>query len=394
MRILYSAIDQRVPSAHGGAVHVTAVAEGLAALGHEVHVLASPGDSAFPAGAVHWWPVRPPFGLRQLRLLRARRVLRLARRLRPDVIMERYYNFGGEGVLAARRLGTLAVLEVNAPAIDYPGSLKQRLDAWLLVRPLERWRTWQCRATDLIVTPTARILPPGIPRSRVLEAEWGADVVRFRPDAVGAVPFQRAAGETVVIFVGAFRAWHGAVQLVHAIRQLRARGRTDVKAVLVGDGPEFARVRAAADGVDGVILTGALPHEAIPACLAAADVGVAPFDVTGHPALAIDFYWSPLKIFEYMASGLPVVVPRIPRLADVVRDGREGFLYDAADPDGLAGAIQRAADSSQRACMGAAARERVAACFSWQRHCAVLDEAIRAAQANALTRSPRDRTPD
>ena len=385
MRILYTAIDQQVPAAHGGAVHVTAVADGLAALGHDVHVLASPGDTPFPSGPVRWWPMRPPLGTRQLRVLRAGHVLRLARELRPDVIMERYYNFGGEGILAAHRLGTVAVLEVNAPVIDHHGSLKRRVDAALLVRPMERWRNWQCRHSDLIVTPTARILPPGIPPDRVLEAEWGADVVRFRPDASGPVPFRRSPGEVVVVFVGAFRAWHGAVQLVDAMRQLRARGRTDIKAVLVGDGPELARVRAASAALDNVIVTGALPHEAIPACLAAADAGIAPFDVSGHPALAIDFYWSPLKIFEYMASGLPVVLPRIPRLSEVVRDGREGVLYDATEPDGLAAAIARAVDSGQLDQMGAAARDRVVARFSWQQHCALLDVAIRA----TLDRAPR-----
>ena len=62
MRVLYSAIDQRVPGAKGGSVHVTAVAEGLAALGHEVHVLASPGDGPFPEGAVRWTAMTPPLG--------------------------------------------------------------------------------------------------------------------------------------------------------------------------------------------------------------------------------------------------------------------------------------------------------------------------------------------
>ena len=47
----------------------------------------------------------------------------------------------------------------------------------------------------------------------------------------------------------------------------------------------------------------------MPACLAAADIGVAPFDVAAHAPLALGFYWSPLKIFEYMAAGLPVVAP-------------------------------------------------------------------------------------
>ena len=50
MRILYVAIDQTVPGTLGGSVHVTAVAEGLAALGHDVHVLAAPGPSLFPGG--------------------------------------------------------------------------------------------------------------------------------------------------------------------------------------------------------------------------------------------------------------------------------------------------------------------------------------------------------
>src|SRR5688500_15563501 len=93
MRVLYSAIDQQVPAAHGGSVHVTAVAEGLSALGHDVHVLATRGKSAFPAGAAAWSDVSPPFGARRLRLGRASTVFRHAKAFRPDVIIERYYNF-------------------------------------------------------------------------------------------------------------------------------------------------------------------------------------------------------------------------------------------------------------------------------------------------------------
>ena len=47
--------------------------------------------------------------------------------------------------------------------------------------------------------------------------------------------------------------------------------------------------------------------------LAAADIGVAPFDVAAHRPLSLGFFWSPLKIFEYMASGLPVVAPAVDR---------------------------------------------------------------------------------
>ena len=91
----------------------------------------------------------------QLRLLTTVRVRDIARQLRPDVVIERYYNFGGEGMLAARAVGALAVLEVNAPVIDYPGSAKVWLDRALVVAPMRRWREWQCAAADLIVTPDA-----------------------------------------------------------------------------------------------------------------------------------------------------------------------------------------------------------------------------------------------
>jgi glycosyltransferase involved in cell wall biosynthesis len=379
MKILYAAIDQSVPDAHGGSVHVTAVAEGLAALGHQVQVLATPGPRPFPGGPVEWRAMRPPFGVRQLRFLRAPEVLQLARSLRPDVVIERYYNFGGEGLLAARRVGALAVLEVNAPIVDYPGSRKRMLDALLIVQPMRRWRDWQCRAADLIVTPSIKILPGDVSRAKVLQTEWGADTVRFHPGVKGTAPFPRTPSDTVVVFVGAFRPWHGAIHLVDAIRRLRDRGRSDIKAVLIGDGPELAAVRQAAEGLSEVVLTGPLPHDQVPAFLAAADIGAAPFDLAAHPPLAQDFYWSPLKIFEYMASGLPVVCPRIPRLAHLVRDGEEGVLYDAGHPVELAGAIERLADPGVRRRLGAAARARAVEHFSWEHHCLLLDASIRAA---------------
>ena len=69
MKILYAAIDQTVPGTLGGSTHVQAVAEGLAALGHEVHVAVRAGDTAV-AGTVTWHDIRTPFGSPNLRLAR------------------------------------------------------------------------------------------------------------------------------------------------------------------------------------------------------------------------------------------------------------------------------------------------------------------------------------
>jgi glycosyltransferase involved in cell wall biosynthesis len=370
MKVLYSAIDQAVPGTKGGSIHVAAVAEGLAALGHDVTALIAPGDGARPS-AVRWIPMAPPLGSPHLRLLRSGAIATLARGIRPDAIVERYHNFGGEAIRLARPLGAVGVLEVNAPVVDHPGSSKALLDRAMLVEPMRRWRErlW-----------TAAILPHSVPASRVCVLEWGADTDRFRPGAPGQAPFTRTGATMLAVFAGAFRSWHGAIHLVEAIKILRSRGRTDIGAVLIGDGPERPRVQEAAAGIDTIAFTGAIPHDRMPAALAAADIGVAPFDVDAHAPLSLGFYWSPLKMFEYMASGLPVVAPAVDRIASLVADGKEGVLYGGGHAHALAQALLTLADPEVRRRMGAAARERAVREYSWTAHCRALVHAIEAAR--------------
>lgn len=371
-KIVYCATDQTVPGTKGGSTHVLAVAEGLAALGNEIHVAAHEGDGGFPANGVHWHAIGTPLGKPTLRMMRTFAVDRLIRRVQPDIIIERYHNFGGESL----RTPGWHVLEVNAPIVDYPGSPKQRLDRALLVEPFRRWRDWQCRVADRFVVPTRTILPDWIPSEKIHETEWGVDTGQFRPGAAPPpgmkVPFTRD-GRLVVIFIGAFRAWHGVRHLVRAMKLLKDDGRNPLPhAVLIGDGPERAPAEAdaRAGGLDASItFTGALPHDLLPACLAQADIGVAPFDTAAHAPLSLAFYWSPLKVFEYMAAGLPVVAPDIPRLRQILGAGEAGLLYDAANPRGLAEAIAALAEPSRRAALGAAARARAERDYSWRSHC-------------------------
>jgi glycosyltransferase involved in cell wall biosynthesis len=379
MKVLYSAIDQVVPGTMGGSVHVTAVAEGLAALGHDVTALVTRGAGAPPASAVRWVGMPPPLGSTHLRLVRSRSIAALARDERPDVIIERYHNFGGEAIRAARALGAVAVLEVNAPVIDYPGSRKALLDRLLLAEPMRRWREHLCRIADVIVSPSAAILPHGVPAANVAVLEWGADTTQFRPGA-GEPIAGRGPARTLAVFAGAFRNWHGAINLVRAIRLLESRGRTDIGALMIGYGPEWERVRADAGSSPLIQFTNAIPHSRMPGALAQAEIGVAPFDIAAHGPLALGFYWSPLKIFEYMAAGLPVVAPAVDRIPSLVGHEGEGLLYDPSVSTSLADALVRLADDPPlRARLGAAARERAVAQYSWAAHCRALEAAMRRA---------------
>jgi glycosyltransferase involved in cell wall biosynthesis len=380
MRILYVATDQVVPGSTGGSVHVEEVARGLAALGHELHVVARPGTGALGDG-VHVHAPRPLLPHRALRWTARPFLGRLLEQHGIEVVLERYYNFGGEGVRAAARAGIPSVLEVNSPVRDHPGSLKAALDRALLIRPMQKLREGQCRLAAALVTPLPAILPETVPRDKVFAIHWGANVERFRP---GRAPEGDAArlklppGARVAVFSGSFRHWHGAEPLARtAARVLQHPKGREAFFLFLGAGPELKAVARTVEQLgigERVHLAGTVPYAEMPHYLSLAHLGVAPFQPSRHGQLQLGFYWSPLKIFEYMASGLPVVTLDIDPLRDIVRHGREGLLVREGDGEGLAEAILRlVAGPDQAAEMGRAARERVVERYSWQAHCRQLE---------------------
>ncbi|HSD11263.1 MAG TPA: glycosyltransferase family 4 protein [Candidatus Binatia bacterium] len=382
MRILYVASDIPLSANHGGAVHVREVASGLAELGHAVRVVVK-GRAGEPQRSQE-----PGFQVRRvlrgvpgrvLRLLSLPAVAREVRDFRPDTIIERYYNFGGEGVVCANRHSLPAVLEVNSPLIEYQGSLKARLDR-LLGSPLRRWREYLARNVAAFVTPSAAILPSFVPRDRIHELPWGANTERFRPDVLPArVP--QTEGRTVVAFVGSFRPWHGARMLVEAAAELRRMSAHVPLFLMIGDGPERRAIeqRARTSGhCANFHFVGSVPYAEVPSCLRLAQIGVAPFEPRRHRYLEIDFYWSPFKVLEYMAMALPVVTIDVPALRRVVRPGAEGILFPEGDIHALASALRRLIEAPEEArAMGLAARQRAVEHFSWRKHCAALEEILR-----------------
>ena len=374
MRILYVASDQVVPGRTGGSVHVLEVSRGLAARGHEVHAVVHrrPGSpNGEESDGVRWHRIEwsPPHRVFRFRAYPAVRAI--AEAVHPDVLMERYYNFGGEGIRVAAEKRIPSLLEVNSPVVDHPGSVKGALDALTLVRPLRRYREALCRRAAALVAPIPEIVP-AFARAKTEAVTWGANVEAFRPDVDGGA-FRRSLGvspeTTVVVFSGSFRPWHGVQVLEEAARRLVHR--EDLFFLLAG-GPRPEEAR----GYRGRHL-GAVAYAAMPSVLAAGDVGVAPYDTARLAQLRLGFYWSPLKIFEYMAAGLPAVtIPRFP-LTDIVRDGQEGCHFREGDPGSLAETLVRlAADPVLRRTLGRKARVRVVERYSWAHHCQQLEAVL------------------
>lgn len=395
LRLLYVAAGIPAPGSVGGSTHVMEVTTGLARRGHTVVTIAGRAAASRPPD----WPasatlINVPVP-KALALCTLPAVWRAGRRLRPDVVIERSYNLAGAGLLFAARHRLPAVLEVNAPLWDPPGSPKDRLDRRLPGRPLRRWARWQARQAARIVAPLPEAVTVLTPHPGIVRLPWGANTDLFDPARVAEDERQRLRAAlgippaaTVAAFAGSFRGWHGVDAFLEASRPLLAE-RDDLHLLLIGHGERWpaAQTLAAEPPFAGrVTLTGALPYEQMPRHLALADLAVAPFDLAAHaPLRQIGFYWSPLKVFEAMAMALPVVIPAIPELEAIVRDGSEGTVFPSGDTAALTRALTWHLDHpAERRALGRRARARVVAHYSWAAHCRALEElllALRAEQA-------------
>src|SRR5262249_41671636 len=101
--------------------------------------------------------------------------------------------------------------------------------------------------------------------------------------------------------------------------------------------------------------------------------------------------FSPLKVYEYMAAGLPVIASRIGQLEEVIEHGVTGWLVPPGDANALALGIQglRASPASFRKRLGAAARCYVLQCHSWD---AVGQQILELAGLEPATEGRRQRT--
>jgi glycosyltransferase involved in cell wall biosynthesis len=129
----------------------------------------------------------------------------------------------------------------------------------------------------------------------------------------------------------------------------------DLDLVVVGDGPERARLEAMAGAVaqGRVHFLGQTENPQRP--LAAADMVVLPSDTEGQPRVAV----------EAGLSGLPVVATRVGGVGEIIVEGITGLLVPPGDPSGLAEAMTAALAARER--MGSAARRHCAARFDLSR---------------------------
>jgi glycosyltransferase involved in cell wall biosynthesis len=339
----------------GASVHMAELVSALARRGAEVLLLPSSvaTDAELAPRGVTIEPLPP-----------AAEAEWLEGRLRAfgaEVLYERFALHSATGATVAARLRIPYVVELNSPLPEE--AVRYRT----LARPRQARRLERAvlAGADLVLAVSGPVA--AYARAR------GALRVEVCPNAVDPARFSASfeKAEPRCVFVGTLRPWHGTGTIAEAWRLL---GSGAPPLLVVGDGPGRAALEAA-----GAEVIGPVAHSQVPELLATAAIGLAPYaaDAPG--------YFSPLKLFEYLAAGLAVVAGAIPGVREVV--GPEAaVLVRPGDPEALAAAVSELArDEGRRASLTRAGRELVVACHTWDaraRRILVLMSELRLAAAS------------
>lgn len=417
MRIAYLCADLGVPvlGHKGASVHVREFTDALVEIGHQVHVFAAAGmkgdtltlapsmlaaltvlapspetdalaqrmassvlrvglprDAARVRSEIRHLLADPEFAARALPALRE---------FQPELLIARHSLFSVAGAELARALGLPHVLEVNAPLSEE----RRRYWELSLAELAERAERSAFAAADVLLAVSEAIrsyvVRQGADPGRVAVMPNGVDPRRFHPEVDPSPVRERyqLQGKLVVGFVGSLKPWHGVAMLLDAFDGVRtiladpnhragdsARTLDALHLLVVGDGPERAALeqRAHALGLGGqVTFTGLVSHDEVPHYVAAIDIAVAPY-------LAVDgFYFSPLKVMEYLAAGRPVVAPMLGQIPSLLRGpgAPRGLLYPPDDRRALGMALlQLARDPALRQTLGANGAASARLGGSWQ----------------------------
>jgi glycosyltransferase involved in cell wall biosynthesis len=172
-----------------------------------------------------------------------------------------------------------------------------------------------------------------------------------------------AAGVPVVLYTGTFEAYQGLDLLFAAMSRVLAT-RPDARLVLAGGQPdqiEAARRQADAAGIgSATIFAGQRPAEEIPAFLDAADVLVSPRSLGTN---------TPLKIYQYLRSGRPIIATRLLTHTQVL-DDEVAFLTDPTPEGFAAGILTAIADPERARAVGARALHLAETKYSYEAYLA------------------------
>ncbi len=291
-----------------------------------------------------------------------------------DIVQERNGIYKNAVAMACRRLHLPYILFFDADDIlehDYLGEP---------IKGLLRWRAEQMVRYNL--RTAHRVICVSQATKRRLESVYhtpgrkievfpnGVDVNLHRSYPETRMKIRTSFGlqdHPIIVFVGGFYLWHDVTGLLKAF-QIVVSSHPEARLLLVGDGQQRQAMElyARQSGIqDKVYFTGAVPFTEVPHLVSAADIAVAPY-----PKMNWDEFWfSPMKLFEYMACNKAIVASDLGQISDVIKDGQNGLLVPAGNSEAMAVAITRLVEKPELCQqIGQQARNDAVEKYSWERY--------------------------
>lgn len=296
-----------------------------------------------------------------------RKVITAARKMvsqrRPDIIWERSARLHKAGLLAAREIGVPYVLEWKDHLIPYSLSLYHR-------KAVETERQ-KNESADFIVVESNKLkndlAGDGVKSDKIIVAHNAINPQDFKIDVNSRRQYRDKwnikDNQVLAGYLGSYNFYHDAVRLVLASDILRTQGRTDIKIIMVGSGKEYNQSRNLAEKKK---LLGTMldmkpwaPSKEVPGILSALDIAVLP----GSTDIIC-----PIKVQEYMALGLPTVLPDYPCNREVITDGQTGLFFEPKNERSLAEKLGNLASNAElRKKIGNIAAANVLQRFTWEK---------------------------
>ncbi len=375
MNILY---HHRTQGTGAEGVHIAYIIKGFRTLGHQVDIISphgrepetSAGDNPYarkkglvPKLLDGLSRVLPQFLFELLELgynipayLRLTQILRTRK---VDFIYERSAFFLMAGARLAEKRKIPFLVEVNEVA----GEKRVRRQCFVkLAQGIEKYVFDQ--ADGIIVVSDflkEKIKQLGVPEDKIQVFPNAADENIFNPSLYNGSLRQSlhlSQKTTVIGFIGWFVGWHQVELLLQAFASLASK--KNLSLLLIGEGPLKERFQSNARelGVEGkVLFPGAVPYREIPRYIGVMDICVIP---------GSNEYRSPVKLFEYMAMGKPVVAPRLRPIESVIQHGIDGWLFEKDQPRSLRESLSvLIEDRHKREFLGQNARRKILEKHTW-----------------------------
>ena len=290
-------------------------------------------------------------------------VYRKTKEFNPHVIHERFHSPNPFGYRISQRVGVPRILEVNSPYIEDEAYKNPTLK-----KIAETDRRTQFEHADAIITQTETLkkIISNVTEVPIYVVPNGVNTEKFRPHGPSALRNMLSIPEnaTVITFSGSFRKWHG-VHLIPKIAKKQMESHNNVYFLMIGSGQLLEKIKNS--GMRNTIFLGSVNYNKLPEYLNISDICIAPFDASEFKYFEeLGFWWNPLKLFEYLSMGKPVVSFDFDEVRKIVANA--GLLAKPGDLNEFTEKLGYLIDNKkEREKLGNNARELALKEYDWEK---------------------------